>query len=106
MDGGYGRHGFDQQPHCEVLVGKRVRSVHEDDAVQSPSPQRLGLGQTLETKPQRRLSAGWQSQGLQRHQERTLRSDGADKRRALQLQMSPKATPRLAWFHRTMPLTG
>ena len=44
------------------------------------------------------------AQGLQMNQEMTFLSDGNDTLRALQLEMSPKATHILAWFHLTMQL--
>src|SRR4029453_11282922 len=45
-------------------------------------------------------------QGLQKNQEITFLSDGDDKLRELQVEMSPKATHILDWFHLTMKLTG
>src|SRR5438876_8223145 len=45
------------------------------------------------------------SQGLQVDRESTFLSDGNDILRELQLEMSPKATHILDWFHLTMKLT-
>ena len=98
IDGGYVRNWFDKKHHFEVIVGKSVLSVREDEDVQSPSPKRLGFVQTLDTKPKRRLYEVLQSQGLQMNQEITFLSDGNDTLRALQLEMSPKATHLFEWF--------
>jgi len=54
-DGGDVRNGFAQQPHCEVIVGKSLRSLREEEDDQAPSSKRCGCVQTLDTKPQRRL---------------------------------------------------
>jgi hypothetical protein len=105
IDGGYVRNWCAKKHRFEVIVGKSVLSVREDEDVQSPSPKRLGFVQTLDTKPKRRLYEMWQSQGLQMNQEITFLSDGDDKLRELQLKMSPKATHILDWFHLTMKLT-
>jgi hypothetical protein len=105
IDGGYVHNWFDKKHRFEVIVGKSVLSVREDEDVQSPSPKRLGFVQTLDTKPKRRLYEVLQSQGLQMNQEITFLSDGDDKLRELQLKMSPKATHILDWFHLTMKLT-
>ena len=39
------------------------------------------------------------------NQDSTVLADGNDTLRALQLEMSPQATPMLDWFHLTMKLT-
>src|SRR5215471_9275251 len=105
IDGGYVRNWFDKKHRFEVIVGKSVLSVREDEDVQSPSPKRLGFVQTLDTKPKRRLYEVLQSQGLQMNQEITFLSDGDDTLRKLQLEMSPRATHLLDWFHLTIRLT-
>ncbi len=65
-----------------------------------------GFVQTYDdAKPKRRLHEVLHSQGLQMNQEMTFLSDGDDKLRALQIEMSPKATHILDWFHLTMKLT-
>ena len=105
IDGGYVRHWFDKKQNFEVIVGKSMRSFPEDEDAKAPSHKRLGFVQTLDTKPKRRLYEVLQSQGLQMNQEITFLSDGNDTLRALQLEMSPKATHLLDWFHLTMKLT-
>ena len=79
--------------------GKSTLSFREDEADKAPSSKRFGFVQTLDTKPKRRLYEVLQSQGLQMHQDVTFLSDGNDTLRALQLEMSPKATHILDWFH-------
>src|SRR5215813_7030308 len=105
IDGGYVRNWFDKQHNFEVIVGKSVLSVSADEEVQSPSTKRLGFVQTLDTQSKRRLYEVLHAQGLQMNQEITFLSDGDDKLRKLQWEMSPKATHILDWFHLTMKLT-
>jgi hypothetical protein len=105
IDGGYVRHWLDKKHNFEVIVGKSMRSFTEDEDDKAPSHKRLGFVQTLDTKPKRRLYEVLQSQGLQMNQAITFLSDGNDTLRALQLEMSPKATHLLDWFHLTMKLT-
>ena len=66
---------------------------------ETPSLKRFGFVQTLDTQSKRRLYEVLQSQGLQMNQEITFLSDGDDTLRELQLEMSPKATHILDWFH-------
>ena len=61
--------------------------------------------QTLDTKSKRRLYEVLRSQDLQMNQAITFLSDGNDSLRQLQLEMSPKATHILDWFHLSMKLT-
>jgi hypothetical protein len=89
----------------EVIVGKSTLSFGEDKDDQGPSSKRFGFVQTLDTKPKRRLYEVLHSQGLQMNQDIAFLSDGDDTLRALQLEMSPKATHILDWFHLTMKLT-
>ena len=77
----------------------------EDEEDRTPSLKRFGFVQTLDTKSKRRLYEVLQSQDLQMNQEITFLSDGDDTLRQLQLEMSPKATHILDWFHLTMKLT-
>src|SRR5215471_10121971 len=105
IDGGYVRNWFDKKHNFEVIVGKSVLSVSAEEEAQSPSTKRLGFVQTLDTQSKRRLYEVLHSQGLQMNQEITFLSDGDDKLRKLQLEMSPKATHLLDWFHLTMKLT-
>jgi hypothetical protein len=83
----------------EVIVGKSTLSFGEDQDDQGPSSKRFGFVQTLDTKPKRRLYEVLHSQGLQMNQDIAFLSDGDDTLRALQLEMSPKATHILDWFH-------
>ena len=72
----------------------------------TPWHKRFGFVQTYDdSKPKRRLQEVLHAQGLQMNQEITFLSDGDDKLRALQWEMSPKATHILDWFHLTMKLT-
>src|SRR5439155_25415020 len=95
----------DKKHNFEVIVGKSTLSFGEDEDAQSPSHKRLGFVQTLDTQSKRRLYEMLQSQGLQMNQAITFLSDGDDTLRELQLEMSPKATHILDWFHLTMKLT-
>jgi hypothetical protein len=105
LDGGDVRPWCAQKPHCAVMVGTRTRAVGAADADQPPSRHRLGVGHTLETQPQRRVAAVLPAPGWQMPQERPVLADGNDTLRALQREMSPKATPMWAWWHGTMRLT-
>src|SRR6266852_3445080 len=105
IDGGYVRHWLDKKHNFEVIVGKSTLSFGEAEDTKSPSHKRLGFVQTLDTKPKRRLYEVLQSQGLQMNHNITFLSDGDDTLRQLQLEMSPKATHLLDWFHLTMKLT-
>ena len=87
------------------IAGKSTRACGENAADKTPSSKRFGFVQTLDTKPKRRLYEVLHSQGLQMNQEITFLADGNDTLRALQLEMSPQATPILDWFHVTMRLT-
>src|SRR5262245_58153077 len=106
IDGGYVRNWLDKKHNFEVIVGKSTLSFGEDEADKVPSSKRFGFVQTLDTKPKRRLYEVLHSQGLQMNQAITFLSDGDDTLRELQLEMSPKATHILDWFHLTMKLTG
>jgi hypothetical protein len=105
IDGGYVRNWCAKKHHFEVIVGKSTLSFREDEEDKAPSSKRFGFVQTLDTKPKRRLYEVLQSQGLQMNQDMTFLSDGNDTLRELQLEMSPKATHILDWFHLTMKLT-
>src|SRR5205823_7246735 len=105
IDGGYVRNWVDKKHNFEVIVGKSTLSVSADEEAQSPSTKRLGFVQTLDTQSKRRLYEVLHSQGLQMNQEITFLSDGDDKLRKLQLEMSLQATHILDWFHRTIKLT-
>jgi hypothetical protein len=105
IDGGYVRHWLDKKHHFEVIVGKSMLSFEEGEEDRVPSLKRFGFVQTLDTQSKRRLYEVLQSQGLQMNQEITFLSDGEDTLRKLQLELSPKATHILDWFHLTMKLT-
>src|SRR5262245_9037925 len=106
IDGGYVRNWVDKKHKFEVIVGKSIRSFDESkEEGKTPSLKRFGFVQTLETKPKRRLYEVLHSQGLQMNQESTFLSDGDNTLRQLQLEMSPKATHILDWYHVTMKLT-
>jgi len=105
IDGGYVRNWLDKKHNFEVIVGKSMLSFGEGEADRTPSLKRFGFVQTLDTQSKRRLYEVLQSQDLQMNQAITFLSDGDDKLRALQMEMSPKATHILDWFHLTMKLT-
>src|SRR2546428_1319868 len=105
IDGGYVRNWLDKKHNFEVIVGKSMLSFGEGEEDRTPSLKRFGFVQTLDTQSKRRLYEVLHSQDLQMNQEITFLSDGDDKLRELQLEMSPKATHILDWFHLTMKLT-
>jgi len=105
IDGGYVRNWCDKKPNFEVIVGKSTLSFGEGEEAKALSHKRLGFVQTLDTQSKRRLHEVLQSQGLQMNQDITFLSDGDDTLRKLQLEMRPKATHLLDWFHWTMRLT-
>ena len=106
IDGGYVRNWVDKKHKFEVIVGKSIRSFEEsEEEDKTPSLKRFGFVQTLDTKSKRRLYEVLQSQDLQMNQDITFLSDGDDSLRQLQLEMSPKATHILDWYHLSMKLT-
>src|SRR5215471_15041422 len=105
IDGAYVRNWVDKKHNFEVIVGKSMLSFGESEEDRTPSLKRFGFVQTLDTQPKRRLYEVLHSQDLQMNQEITFLSDGDDKLRELQWEMSPKATHILDWFHLTMKLT-
>ena len=105
-DGGYVRNWLDKKHNFEVIVGKSMLRFEEGEEERAPSLKRFGFVQTLDTQSKRRLYEVLQSQRLQMNQAITFLSDGNDTLRELQLEMSPKATHILDWFHLTMKLTG
>jgi hypothetical protein len=109
IDGGYVRNWSDKKHNFEVIVGKSILSFEEGEEGEEDrvnSLKRFGFVQTLDTKSKRRLHDVLQSQDLQMNQEISFLCDGDDKLRKLQLEMSPKATHILDWFHLTLKLTG
>jgi len=106
VDGGYVRNWVDKKPKFEVIVGKSIRSfAKREEENKTPSLKRFGFVQTLDTKSKRRLYEVLRSQDFQMNQAITFLSDGNDSLRQLQLEMSPKATHILDWFHLAMKLT-
>src|ERR671925_1582499 len=105
IDGGYVRDWEAKKHNFEVIVGKSILAFKRDEEEETPSSKRFGFVQTLDTKPKRRLYEVLHSQGLPMNQEITFLSDGDDTLRALQLEISPKATHILDWFHLTMKFT-
>jgi len=106
IDGGYLRNWVEKTHKFEVIVGKSIRSFAEGEEDRTPSLKRFGFVQTYDdAKPKRRLHEVVHSQGLQMNQAITFLSDGDDTLRALQLEISPKATHILDWFHLTMKCT-
>ena len=105
IDGGYVRNWVDKKHKFEVIVGKSIRGFAEGEEDRTPSIKRFGFVQTLDTKSKRRLYEVLHSQDFQMNQEITFLSDGDDTLRHLQLEISPKATHILDWFHLTMKFT-
>jgi hypothetical protein len=106
IDGGYVRNWAEKKPKFEVIVGKSLRRVDErEEENKTPSLQRFGCVQTLETTSKRRLYEVVRSQDLQMNQEITFPSDGDDTLRQLQREMRPQATHILDGHHVTMRLT-
>jgi hypothetical protein len=106
IDGGYVRNWVDKKHKFEVIVGKSILSLAEGEKNKTTLLKRFGFVQTQDTKPKRRLYEVLHSQGLQMNQEIIFLSDGDDKLRELQVEMSPQATHILDWFHLSMKLTG
>jgi hypothetical protein len=106
IDGGYVRNWVDKKHKFEVIVGKSILSLAEGEKNKTTLLKRFGFVQTQDTKPKRRLYEVLHSQGLQMNQAITFLSDGDDKLRELQVEMSPQATHILDWFHLSMQLTG
>jgi hypothetical protein len=106
IDGGYVRNWIDKKHKFEVIVGKSIRHFEKsEEENKTPSLKRFGFVQTLDTKSKRRLYEVLRSQDFQMNQAITFLSDGNDSLRQLQLEMSPKATHILDWFHLSMKLT-
>ena len=81
-------------------MGKSTRSFGKGEEDDAPWHKRFGFVQTYDdAKPKQRLYEVLRAQGLQMNQEITFLSDGNDTLRVLQLEMSPKATHILDWFH-------
>ncbi len=97
IDGGYVRSRDEGQSHFEVTVGK---------SIPTDRPSRyLGLVQSHDAKPKRRLHEVLKDQGWQENQPVTFMTDGGDTVINMALYMAPASEHILDWFHITMRLT-
>ncbi|WP_136661810.1 ISKra4 family transposase [Nitratireductor sp. XY-223] len=97
IDGGYVRSRDESQSHFEVTVGK---------SLPTDRPSRyLGLVQSHDAKPKRRLHEVLKDQGWQENQPVTFMTDGGDTVINMALYMAPASEHILDWFHITMRLT-
>ena len=97
LDGGYVRSCSKGQPHFKVIVGKSIPADRPD--------RYIGLVQSHDTKPRRRLHDVLKDQGWQENQPVTFMTDGADTVRNLTRDMAPAGEHLLDWFHITMRIT-
>ena len=97
IDGGYVRSREKGQSHFEVVVGKSIPTGRPD--------RYLGLVQTHDEKPRRRLHDLLKDQGWQENQSVTFMTDGGENVRDLAWHMAPASEHILDWFHVTMRLT-
>lgn len=97
IDGGYVKSRENGQSHFEVTVGK---------SIPTDRPSRyLGLVQSHDVKPKRRLHEVLKDQGWQENQPVTFMTDGDDTVINMALHMAPASEHILDWFHITMRLT-
>lgn len=97
IDGGYVRSREKGQSHFEVTVGK---------SIPTDRPNRyLGLVQSHDEKPKRRLHDILKSQGWQENQHVTFMTDGGDTVINIARDMAPASEHILDWFHITMRIT-
>lgn len=97
IDGGYVRSRDAGQSHFEVTVGK---------SIPTDRPNRyLGLVQSHDTKPKRRLHEVLKDQGWQENQPVTFMTDGGDTVINMAKHMAPASEHILDWFHITMRIT-
>lgn len=97
IDGGYVRSRDEGQSHFEVTVGK---------SIPTDRPSRyLGLVQSHDAKPKRRLHEVLKDQGWQENQPVTFMTDGGDTVINMALHMAPASEHILDWFHITMRIT-
>lgn len=97
IDGGYVRSRDAGQSHFEVTVGK---------SIPADRPSRyLGLVQSHDDKPKRRLHEVLKDQGWQENQPVTFMTDGGDSVINMARYMAPASEHILDWFHITMRLT-
>ena len=86
-----------KQPHFEVMVAK---SMPVDKANRY-----LGLVQSHDSRPKRRLHEVLKEQGWQENQPVTFLTDGDDTVRNMAQYMAPASEHLLDWFHITMRIT-
>ena len=97
IDGGYVRSCDAGQSHFEVTVGK---------SIPTDRPSRyLGLVQSHDDKPKRRLHEILKDQGWQENQPVTFMTDGGDTVINMAVYMAPASEHILDWFHITMRIT-
>ena len=97
IDGGYVRSRHPGQAHFEVAVGKSISTDRPD--------RYLGLVQSLDEKPKRRLNEILKDQGWQENQPVTFMTDGGDTVLNIAQYMAPASEHILDWFHITMRIT-
>jgi len=97
IDGGYVRSRDTGQAHFEVTVGKSIPTDRPD--------RYLGLVQSLDDKPKRRLHEVLKDQGWQENQPVTFMTDGGDTVINMAQHMAPASEHILDWFHITMRIT-
>lgn len=96
IDGGYVRSREPGQSHFEVTVGKSIADR---------GTRYLGLVQSHDDKPKRRLNTILKDQGWQENQSITFMTDGADSLLNIARDMAPASEHLLDWFHITMRIT-
>jgi len=97
IDGGYVRSREKGQSHFEVTVGKSIPTDRPD--------RYLGLVQSHDEKPKRRLHDILKEQGWQENQRVTFMTDGGDTVIRIARDMAPASEHILDWFHITMRIT-
>ena len=97
IDGGYVRSREKGQSHFEVTVGKSIPTDRPD--------RYLGLVQSHDEKPRRRLHEVLKDQGWQENQQVTFMTDGGDTVISIARDMAPASEHLLDWLHVTMRIT-
>ncbi|SDQ37430.1 ISKra4 family transposase [Pseudovibrio sp. Tun.PSC04-5.I4] len=97
IDGGYVRSREKGQSHFEVMVGKSIPTDQPD--------RYLGLVQSHDEKPKRRLHEVLKEQGWQENQQVTFMTDGGETVINIARNMAPACEHLLDWFHVTMRIT-
>ena len=97
IDGGYVRSREKGQSHFEVTVGKSIPTDCPD--------RYLGLVQSHDEKPKRRLHEILKDQGWQENQQVTFMTDGGESVINIARDMAPASEHILDWFHITMRIT-